>query len=232
MKPIYLLGDYDATKENHVMTGASIDHVCARHDLHVPFEWISPIHMEEDVLVHCSGLWIAPGSPFEHWRRVVAAIRFARENKIPCIGTCAGFQCIILEFAQNRLNVANATSEEFEPHASELFITRLSCSLAGKEMDIRLLPDTSAHALYKSQTASEKYYCSFGLNPDKKTLLEGTELLVSGVEANGEIRIVEIQDHPFFMGTLFVPQTSSTSQRPHPLVEGFVKVCVDTHRGD
>jgi CTP synthase (UTP-ammonia lyase) len=73
--------------------------------------------------------------------------------------------------------------------------------------------------------AVEEYYCDFGINPDKVSILKSAALQVTGSDIEGEIRVIELPAHPFFLGTLFVPQTRSTFETPHPLVSAFVNAC-------
>ncbi len=170
------------------------------------------------------GLWVAPGSPYKDLSQALQAIRLARENLIPCLGTCGGFQHMILEFARNVLGFADARHAEYAPDASRLFISALSCSVVGKEMRVRLRPHTTAHTLYGGDEAVERYYCTFGVNPEYSDTVAGNQdLVISGRDVNGEIRIIEILDHPFFVGTLFVPQAKSRESAPHPLVSGFMQ---------
>ena len=82
-------------------------------------------------------------------------------------------------------------------------------------------PGTLAARLYDTAEATEDYYCNYGVNPEYDQLLEGGGLRVSGRGSTGEIRIVEIPDHPFFLATLFVPQARSTAITPHPLLVGY-----------
>ena len=84
-----------------------------------------------------------------------------------------------------------------------------------------LLPRTRARQLYGAEEAAEDYYCNYGVNPDYRLRLEASGLRVSGVGGEGEIRIVESPEHPFFMATLFLPQARSSAASPHPLVVGF-----------
>lgn len=84
-----------------------------------------------------------------------------------------------------------------------------------------LLPRTRARQLYGAEEAAEDYYCNYGVNPDYRLRLEASGLRVSGVGGEGEIRIVELPEHPFFMATLFLPQARSSAASPHPLVVGF-----------
>src|SRR5881409_3456821 len=86
---------------------------------------------------------------------------------------------------------------------------------------IVLVPRTLAAWLYGSTDATEDYYCNYGVNPDYRLRLEAHGLRVSGVGSEGEIRIVELPEHPFFVATLFLPQARSTPAAPHPLVMGY-----------
>jgi CTP synthase (UTP-ammonia lyase) len=84
-----------------------------------------------------------------------------------------------------------------------------------------LLPRTRAARLYGADEATEDYYCNYGVNPDYRLRLEASGLRVSGVGGEGEIRIVELPEHPFFVATLFLPQARSTAASPHPLIAGY-----------
>src|SRR5262249_33544220 len=154
----------------------------------------------------------------------LAAIRLAREEGVPLIGTCAGFQHVVIEYARTVLGVAGAQHAEYDPDASTLFVTPLVCSLVGQRMDVRLVPGSRAAEAYGADVVEERYYCTFGLNPERRALLHSRGLRVVGVDAaDGDARLVEIPEHPFFLATLFVPQTRSEPGRPHPLVTAFVR---------
>jgi CTP synthase (UTP-ammonia lyase) len=114
-----------------------------------------------------------------------------------------------------------ATSEEYGVTESPLIVTRLVCSLAGKKLQIRVTPNTLAHRLYRSDLVDEQYYCNFGFNEAYRAELEAHGLRFTGRSDDGEARILEIPDHPFFLATLFVPQTASLPGKPHPLIAGF-----------
>jgi len=96
---------------------------------------------------------------------------------------------------------------------------------------VNILPDTRAAQLYGVMEATENYYCSYGVNPEYRRFLEGCGLQVSGVDDAGEIRIVELPDHLFFVATLFQPQTRSTGARPHPLLVGFAAAVTVGRKG-
>ena len=101
-------------------------------------------------------------------------------------------------------------------------MSALSCALIGTPQTVTLVPGTRAARLYGGATAVvEDYYCAYGVNPAYRAALERGGLRVSGVGGDGEVRIVELPAHPFFLATLFLPQTRSAPGRPHPLLAGY-----------
>ena len=223
---VAVLGDYDPAFAPHVATTRALGH--SSEDLGVELEavWIATDAIDESLFSTHAGIWVAPGSPYRDMQRTLQAIRYARENGVPCLGTCGGFQHVILEYARNVLGFVDAQHAEYDPSASRLFISELACSLAGREMSLRLVDGSRAATAYGDRTATEEYYCNFGVNPEYVDELSRGPLQVVGADDEGEIRIVELRDHPFFIATLFVPQTRSLPGQPHPLVTEFVRAVV------
>jgi len=129
----------------------------------------------------------------------------------------------VLEYARNVMGIREAAHAESDPYASCLFITPLSCSLVGKTMEVSVKPRTQAADIYRNTRATERYYCNFGLNPAYQDQLVGAGLEISGTDQAGEARITELPSHPFFIGTLFVPQANSAKGKPHPIVLAFLR---------
>ena len=129
---------------------------------------------------------------------------------------------MVLEYARNVLHFREAQHAEYDPYASTLFITTLACSLAGREMTLQFVAGSKVAEIYGAPSATEEYYCNFGVDPRKVTLLTGGALRVTGSDGEGEIRVIELPEHPFFLGTLYVPQARSTPATPHPLVNAFL----------
>jgi CTP synthase (UTP-ammonia lyase) len=100
-------------------------------------------------------------------------------------------------------------------------ITALACSLVGQRDVVRMRPGTLAARLYACAEASEDYYCNYGVNAEYQLALEAGGLRVSGVGSGGEVRIVELPSHPFFLATLFLPQARSAPGQAHPLLAGY-----------
>jgi CTP synthase (UTP-ammonia lyase) len=226
IKSIALIGEYTPTFPPHVSTNAAIEHSRKMLGEEIVADWVSTEHIDQQLLRRYSGIWVAPGSPYKSMEKTLQAIRYARGNNILCFGTCGGFQHIIIEYARNVLGFQDAQHAEYDPYASKLFISRLTCSLAGREMQLNFTPGSQVAAIYGSVSATEHYYCNFGVNPDCVNELTKGPLKVSGSDVEGQIRVIEYPGHPFFIGTLFVPQTRSSPGNPHPLVTAFLQAVI------
>jgi CTP synthase (UTP-ammonia lyase) len=224
---ILIIGDYNDSFAPHLATKAAIQHSAAALGINAEFEWVAPIEFDDPDrrtrVRKAAAVWIAPGSPYSSLHGTLAAIEIARTEGIPLFGTCGGFQHVILEFARNVLGFQDAQHAEYDPYASWLFISKLDCSLVGRKMPISLVPGSRAALIYGRTEVEEEYYCNFGVNPEYVPLLRESELCTSGSDPEGEVRIVELADHPFFIATLFVPQMRSTPDSPHPLITEFLK---------
>jgi CTP synthase (UTP-ammonia lyase) len=226
MTAIAILGEYTPAFAPHTATTAAIEHAQSRLGIAVEAAWRSTAAIDESLFARFDAIWVAPGSPYKDLALTLWAIRQARERGVPCFGTCGGFQHMVLEYARSVLGVRDAQHAEYDPYASRLFVSQLACSLAGREMRLTFAPGSRVAAIYGASTAMEAYYCNFGVNPEYVPLLRSGALAISGADAEGEARVIELPGHPFFVGTLFVPQTRSTLERPHPLVVAFVEAAV------
>ena len=224
---IAILGDYSDKSEVHRFTDLALSHSGRQLAATLKSTWIATKHIDEAVFESHAGIWIAPGSPYDDMQKVLWAIRMAREQVIPCLGTCGGFQHMVLEYARNVLGTPDAMHGEYDPYASKLFISELKCSLAGREMELTFAPDSHVANIYGGTSAVERYYCNFGVNPECVPELSSGPLEIVGRDSEGEVRVIELPTHPYFIGTLFVPQARSSLKRPHPLVTAFVKAVVD-----
>jgi CTP synthase (UTP-ammonia lyase) len=229
LKRIAILGEFTPSFVPHLATNRAIQHSRDALNLDIEGEWVSTSDIDTATFQRYSGVWVAPGSPYKNLELTLCAIQYARENYVPCFGTCGGFQHMILEFARNVLNFKDAQHAEYDPYASDLFISQLACSLAGREMNLSFVDQSKVAEIYGSNAATEEYYCNFGVNPDKVPLLSSGALRISGSDSEGEMRVIELPEHPFFVGTLFVPQARSTASTPHPLVNAFLKASARTN---
>jgi len=222
---IGVIGDFDSNFAPHQLTSASLKNAASALRTSVEIEWL-PTENSHDYS-RFSALWCAPGSPYRSLEGALKGIRYARENQVPFLGTCGGFQHLVLEFARNVLHIKDAQHAEYDPYASTLFITPLSCSLAGRRMDVVFEENSRVYRHYGSRRAQESYYCNFGLNPEYEQELHAAGLRVTGRDVDlNEARVVELENHPLFVGTLFVPQGHLRPDSPHPLVVGLVSQAV------
>ena len=225
-----IIGDRDPGKPSHTATDAALDHAEGLLGVCIEVEWLPTELLEKSTnerVERFDAFWCAPGSPYESMDGAIEMIRAVRESGKPFIGTCGGFQHAVIEYARNVIGILNAAHAEYEPDASNLLITPLSCSLAGNRERVELSPDSKVCEFYGVSQAKEKYLCNFGLAPEHRTLLEDGGLRVSGVDRHGEARIVELPRPDFYIATLFVPQMRSSASRPHPLVAAFLRAALD-----
>jgi CTP synthase (UTP-ammonia lyase) len=226
---IGILGDFNAGNPTHIATNDGIRHAAEKlGERSLEAVWLATDQPHDFGDYHA--LLCSPGSPYHSLEGALVGIRYAREHQIPFLGTCGGSQHLVLEYARNVMGIREAAHAESDPYASCLFITPLSCSLAGKRMQVCVRPGTRAGAIYQSDQATEEYYCNFGLNPAYQEQLALAGLEISGTDDAGEARIVELPLHPFFVGTLFVPQASSIKGSPHPVVLAFVRAATESDR--
>ncbi|WP_424533459.1 CTP synthase C-terminal region-related (seleno)protein [Sphaerisporangium viridialbum] len=215
---IALIGDRSSKVPAHPRLEALIPHLAAQVDW-VPSESISG----SEALAGYSGLWVIPGSPYASKDGVLLAVRLARETGIPYLGTCGGFQHALIEYARNVLGLAHADDVQYDPDAETPLITALCCSLAGERSSLHLGDGSRLASVYAhAEQTVETFHCKYGLNPDYVDLIEQSSLVISGWDAEKAPRAIELADHPFFIGTLFQPELSSTPDSVHPLIEAFV----------
>ena len=224
---IAIVADFNPASRSHAATDDALEHSAQALGLDIHRQWIATADLDRadavERLEGFRGIWIGPGSPYASMTGALAAIRFARENSVPLLGTCGGFQHIILEYARNVLGMADAEHEETSPNAECLVISQLACSLAGRTMSLTIQPDSKLARIYQRTNVEEEYLCNFGVNPQFVDALRDSELEIVASDPEGEVRAVELPRHPFFLGTLFLPQHRSTASAPHPVVTAFVE---------
>jgi len=226
---IGIIGDYNQNLQYHSLTENAINHTGNALHVSILSKWIPTQSLNskagKQTLEQFDAIWAAPGD-YQSMQGALEGIRFSRENKVPFLGTCGGFQHALLEYARNVMGIQDAEHQETSPDAPVLFITKLSCSLAGETQAIRVMTDSQAYGEYKESRVTEHFVCNFGINPEFRGKIEKSHLNIAGIDDNNEIRLVELSDHPFFMATLYQPQISSTPDHPHPLIMAFVKTAL------
>ncbi len=169
------------------------------------------------------------------------AARYARENLIPYFGLCLGMQIAVIEFARNVCSIASAHSSEFDPGTPNPVIHLLEeqkdISKIGGSMRLGSYPceiktNTLAYKAYGLSTVYERHRHRWEFNNDYRNRLEKEGLIVSGVCLDGNlVEIVELKDHPWFVGVQFHPEFKSRPTRPHPLFASFIEAAIRHSQG-
>jgi CTP synthase (UTP-ammonia lyase) len=218
---IALVGDRSANVRAHARIPGLIDALLTRDSIALDPYWIATPDVAECDLSGFDAIWLVPGSPYESAEGALAAVRTARERRIPFLGTCGGFQYALIEYARNVCGLAEVENAEVTPDASDYLIVPLECSLKGHEEAVMIVPGTLAARISGPGRRTERYHCSYGLNPEYMEALTGSGLRFSGFDDSGQVRIAELPGHPFFMGTLFQPELQGDGTQPHQIIRAF-----------
>ncbi len=218
---VALVGDRSANIRAHTCIPAILDALLHREGLALDPYWIATSDVGECDLSGFDAIWLAPGSPYASAEGAFAAVRTAREQGIPFLGTCGGFQHALIEYARDVCGLAGVENAEVTPDAAEQLIVPLECSLKGHEEAVMVVPGTLAAKVSGAGRRVERYHCSYGLNPDYLERLNSGGLRFSGFDDTGQVRIAELPDHPFFLCTLFQPELSGDGTQPHPVIRAF-----------
>ncbi|PDO88110.1 CTP synthase C-terminal region-related (seleno)protein [Kosakonia pseudosacchari] len=224
---IALVGDYSHDVVAHQAIPLAIDDAAAVLEITADYDWLptSEINSDED-LVGYDAIWVVPGSPYKNANGAFIAIKYARENAVPFLGTCGGFQHAVIEYARNVLGWADAAHAETD-NIGRMVITQLTCALVDQNGAIELRPNTLIARAYGRELIEEAYRCSFGVAEEFARELESGDLRVTGWDEDGEIRAVELVTHPFFVATLFQHERAALAGRPVPLVQAMLRAACE-----
>jgi CTP synthase (UTP-ammonia lyase) len=219
---IALIGDYDPRVTAHQAIPPALALAAEHLGVTVEPSWMTTDAIRLDALQDADGIWCVPASPYRSMDGALGAIRYAREQRRPFLGTCGGFQHALLEYARNVLGLTAADHEETSPDAAQPMIARMACSLVEASNAISLVDRTRIREIYGQPTVVEQYHCSFGLSPRYEAALDDGQLKFSARDDSGEVRAIELTTHPFFLATQFQPERSSLRGDRHPLITAFV----------
>jgi CTP synthase (UTP-ammonia lyase) len=219
-----LVGDYDPAVPAHQAIPRALALAAAAADVAVAHEWVPTDEIAADSRVAAyDALWCVPASPYRSTDGALRAIRFAREQGRPFLGTCGGFQHAMLEYARSVLGWADAEHAETAPDAARLVVTPLACALVEAEGTVRFRSGSRLREAYGAAEAREGYRCRYGLNPDFLDALTAGPLHVAAEDEAGDVRGVELDGHPFFVATLFQPERAALRGEVPPIVAAFVR---------
>jgi len=223
---IGLIGDRSDAVPAHPAIPMALQMAGQALDIDVGHEWVPSEQITSTACIaHFDGLWAVPGSPYQNMEGVLLAIRYAREQQRPFLGTCGGFQHAVLEYARNVLQWSDADHGESSPDTARPVIAPLTCGPLQDYGDVQLVAGSRLAAAYGKTNASEVYLCRYGVNSSFRAAIVTGPLREAAVDASGDLRAVELDGHPFFVGTLFQPERAALKGTVPPLVVAFVSAC-------
>jgi CTP synthase len=233
---IAIVGKYVNLRDAYLSVIEALSHGGFHHGAEVDITWVSSDELDQaDAATVLSGIdgIVVPGG--FGWRGIegkLEAIHYARESGVPFLGLCLGLQCAVIEYARNVCSLEGANSSEFDPATPHPVIDLLpeqkNVSDLGGSMRLgaqpcHLVPGTRAAAAYGDQVVYERHRHRYEVNPTYHQILSEHGLVFSGLSPDGRlVEIIELPDHPFFMGGQFHPELRSRPTRPHPLFREFV----------
>ncbi len=242
---ILLVGKYMEQYDSYMSHYEALTHAGAELNTRV-----LPLRMEAEdmgkedcrpLLEEADGILIPGGFGSRGADGKMEAIRYARENGVPFLGVCLGFQLAVVEFARNALSFHDANSTEFDSHTShpvvdllpeQKDVTKKGATMRLGAQDVIVEEGSVAHGLYGATTISERHRHRFEVNPHYIDVIQGKGLRFTGRSPDGnKMEIAELEGHPFFVGSQFHPEFKSRPQRPAPLHYGLVRAALERSSG-
>lgn len=238
---IGLVGKYTELKDAYKSINESFIHGGAANQTKVNIK----LFQSEDVTAKniaskmkgLNGILVAPGFGSRGIEGKIEAIRYARENKIPFLGICLGMQCAAIEFSRNVLKLKGAHSTEMDPKTPypviDLMEEQKGIDNMGGTMRLgsykcKLDTESKAYQAYKKEMIHERHRHRYEFNNEFRKLFEENGVRLAGINPEKNlVEIIELKDHPWFVGVQFHPEYSSTVKEPHPLFVGFVKAALE-----
>ena len=235
---IGIVGKYVEYEDSYKSLKEALVHGALAHNLKLSVNWIEAEGLEQKdqtvqaQLEHVDGILVPGGFGKRGIEGMLKGIQYARENKVPYFGICLGMQTACIEFARNVCGLEQANSSEFDPATPHRVIYKLR-ELRGVEelggtmrlgaWTCKLEPDTLARATYGQSEISERHRHRYEFNREYEGPLTAAGLRISGATPDGTyVEIVELPNHPFFLGCQFHPEFKSKPLEPHPLFAAFV----------
>jgi CTP synthase len=231
-----IIGKYVSLPDAYLSVVESLKHGGFHHAAKVEVEWVQAEDVEgllaDGRLRDLDGIVIPGGFGERGVEGKVAAAGYAREHDIPCLGLCLGMQVMTIEFARNVLGLAGANSSEFDPQTPypviDLMETQRGVTDKGGTMRLgayvaQLTPGSQVARAYGSEVVSERHRHRYEFNPRFRSKFEGSGFVCSGTSPDGRlVEFIELDDHPFWIGTQAHPEFKSRPERPAPLFREFV----------
>jgi CTP synthase len=241
---IAVVGKYTDLYDAYKSVSEALLHGGIPHDVGVNIEWIASDRFTSqetagELLRGYDGLLVPGGFGERGIEGMIEAIRWARENQLPFFGICLGLQVAIIEFARNVCGMAGTTSTEFEPECPDPVIALMASQRDVKDLGgtmrlgaytARLRPNSKAAQAYGTTEISERHRHRWEVNNAYRDLLAEHGMRLSGQSPDGSlVEIIELPDHPWFVGCQFHPELKSRPTRPHPLFTAFIGAAHASH---
>ncbi|QFZ55289.1 CTP synthase [Oceanihabitans sp. IOP_32] len=241
---IGLIGKYVELQDCYKSILEAFIHAGAVKEVKVNVESIHSEYINQDnvklKLGHLDGVLVAPGFGERGIEGKIEAVKFVRENKVPFLGICLGMQMAVIEFARNVLNLENADSTEMNPDTEhpvvnlmeeQKIVTDKGGTMRLGAWDCELVAGSKVRDIYNADTISERHRHRYEFNNSYKDQMEAAGMKATGINPDtGLVEIIEIQDHPWFIGVQYHPEYKSTVANPHPLFVAFVKAALNHHK--
>jgi len=232
-KYVELPDAYKSISEAFIHAGAKNE--CKVHVKYIQSETLTAENTVEKMR-GLQGVLVAPGFGQRGIEGKIEAIRYVRENEIPFFGICLGMQCAVIEYGRNVLKIKGANSSEMDENTADPVISMMaeqkSITTKGGTMRLGAYPcdirkNTKAAIVYGKTHITERHRHRYEFNNDYLKQYEDGGMIPSGINPeNGLVEIVELKNHPFFIGSQFHPELKSTVANPHPLFVNFVAACM------
>jgi CTP synthase len=234
---IGVVGKYVQLEDAYKSLREALVHGGVAHKVRTVLEWVEAEEIDSQAaaarrLAHVDGILVPGGFGKRGIAGMIEAIQYAREQRVPYFGICLGMQCATIEYARHVAGLAGADSTEFDPQAQHRVIFKLRDLLGVEEMGgtmrlgawpCVLEPDSFAQRAYGATEISERHRHRYEFNPEYEGMLTAAGLRVTGKTPDGVyVEIVEVPDHPWFLGCQFHPEFKSAPLKPHPLFAAFI----------
>lgn len=241
---ILLVGKYMDQRDSYMSHYEAFTHAGAELDTRVKFLRTEAEDVEKEerhpVLEEADGILIPGGFGSRGIEGKIRAIKYARENKVPFLGVCLGFQLANVEFARTVLGMHDANSSEFDPHTAhpvvdilpeQKQVTKKGATMRLGAQQILVEPGSKAAELYGATEISERHRHRYEINPQYIDRIQEKGLKFTGKSPDGKrMEIAELEGHPYFIGSQFHPEFKSRPQRPAPLHYGLVRAALEYSR--
>ena len=235
---IGMLGKYNGLPDSYLSVVEALRHACIHNHVALDIKWIDSDNFTTEEFEDLDGVVVPGGFGYRGIEGKLEGITYLRENKTPFLGLCLGLQCAVIEFARNVCNIVDANSSEFAPNSKNPVIDLLPNQNISKDdlgatmrlgtYPTKIIDNTKAKSIYNEEIIYERHRHRYEVNNKYREELETNGLVLSGVSPDNDlVEIIELNDHPFFMGTQFHPEFKSRPNRPSKIFYEFIKAVVN-----